>query len=136
LREDRLRLQSWRGYDYSPFSYRYYRGGRYYNTNQYGADMLRRALNQGYQEGFRAGQSDREDRWGFNYRDSFGYQDASFGYDSYYVDLPEYQYYFRQGFQRGYDDGYYGRYRYGTYSNGVASLIGSILNGILNLQRY
>ncbi|HSB12367.1 MAG TPA: hypothetical protein VLM38_22965 [Blastocatellia bacterium] len=135
LRQDQLRLQAWR-YSYSPFSYRYYRSGRYYQVNQFGADLLRRALNLGYEEGVRAGQSDREDHWGFNYRDSYAYQDATYGYDGYYVDLPEYQYYFREGFRRGYEDGFYSRYRYGTYSNGVYSLIGGILNSLLNLQRY
>jgi hypothetical protein len=136
LRQDRLRLQSQRQWAYSPYIYRYYRGGRYYQANQYGADMLRRALNLGYQEGWRAGQADREDRWRFNYQDSFAYQDATYGYDGYYVDLFEYQYYFREGFRRGYEDGFYSRYQYGTYSNGVYNLIGSVLNAILNLQRY
>ena len=37
---------------------------------------------------------------------------------------------------RGYEDGYYGRNRYGSYSNGSFSLLGNILNAILNLQSY
>jgi hypothetical protein len=41
--------------------YRYSRGGSYYETNRYGAQMLRRAVNNGYEEGFWAGQADRED---------------------------------------------------------------------------
>lgn len=136
LREDRLRLESSRSYSYSPYSYRYYRGGRYYLANQYGADMLRQALNLGYEEGVRAGQSDREDRWRFDYRNTFAFQDATYGYNGYYVDLNEYQYYFREGFRRGYEDGYYGRTRYGRYYNGGYSLLGTILGTILNLQRY
>jgi hypothetical protein len=136
LRQDRLRLQSQRQFYYAPYVYRYYRGGRYYQANQYGADMLRRALNLGYEEGWRAGQADREDRWRFNYQDSYAFQDATYGYDGYYVDLFEYRYYFREGFRRGYEDGFYGRYQYGAYSNGVYSLIGGVLNAILNLQRY
>jgi len=98
--------------------------------------MLRRALNLGYEEGVRAGMADREDRWRYNYRDSYGYQDATYGYDGYYVDTTEYRYYFREGFRRGYEDGYYGRYRYGTNSNGVFSLLSGVLGAILNLQRY
>jgi flagellar biosynthesis/type III secretory pathway protein FliH len=98
--------------------------------------MLRRALNTGYEEGYRAGRADREDRWRLDYRDSFAYQDATYGYDGYYVDLSEYRYYFREGFRRGYEDGYDGTYRYGTYSNGVLSLLGGVLQTILNLQRY
>jgi hypothetical protein len=93
--------------------------------------MLRRAINDGYQEGFYAGQADRQDGWGFNAEDAYAYQDASYGYDSYYVDLNEYQYYFREGFRRGYEDGYYGRYQYGSYSNGGYSILGAILDSIL-----
>ena len=86
--------------------------------------MLRRAINDGYREGFRAGQADREDGWSSNPQDGYAYQDASYGYDGYYVDLGEYQNYFREGFQRGYDDGYYSRSRYGRYSNGGSSILG------------
>jgi hypothetical protein len=136
VRQDQLRLQSQRQFSYSPYSYRYYRGGRYYQANQYGADMLRRAVNLGYEEGVRAGQADREDRWRSNYQDSYAFQDATYGYDGYNVDLPEYRYYFREGFRRGYEDGFYSRTRYGTYNNGAFSLIGSVLQTILNLQRY
>ncbi|HZM91408.1 MAG TPA: hypothetical protein VFF31_33100 [Blastocatellia bacterium] len=136
MRQDQLRLQSARQFSYSPYNYRYYRSGRYYQANQYGADMLRRALNLGYEEGVRAGMADREDRWRYNYQDSYGYQDATYGYDGYYVDTTEYRYYFREGFRRGYEDGYYGRYRYGTQSNGVFSLLSGVLGAILNLQRY
>jgi hypothetical protein len=136
LRQDQLRLQNWRYRDYSPYNYRYYRGGTYYETNQYGAEMLRRAVNYGYEEGYRAGQADREDGWGFNSEDAYGYQDASYGYDSYYVDLSEYNYYFREGFRRGYEDGYYSRSQYGNYSNGRFGILGAILEQILNLQLY
>jgi len=49
-------------YYYTAPSYRYYRGGSYYETNVYGADLLRQAVNSGYQEGFCAGEADRQDR--------------------------------------------------------------------------
>lgn len=98
--------------------------------------MLRDAVNYGYEEGFRAGQADRNDRWGYNYQQSYGYQDASYGYDSYYVDLSEYNYYFRQGFQRGYEDGYYGRYEYGQYNNGRYNILSQILGSIFNAIVY
>jgi hypothetical protein len=52
------------------------------------------------------------------------------------VDLAEYQYYFREGFRRGYEDGYYGRYQYGSYSGGKYQILGNILGLILNLTRY
>ena len=134
LRQDQLRLQSWRYSDYGPYNYRYSRGGSYYETNRYGAQMLRQAVNNGYEEGFRAGQADREDGWDFSPQDAIGYQDASYGYDGYYVDLSEYQYYFREGFNRGYEDGYYSRNQYGRYSNGTGNILGTILQTILNLQ--
>jgi hypothetical protein len=98
--------------------------------------MLRDALNYGYEEGFRAGQADREDGWGYDYNDSYGYQDASFGYDSYYVGLDEYNYYFREGFRRGYDDGYYGRYQYGNYYGGKYQILGAIVQTILGLTQF
>lgn len=130
IRRDQERLQRQRYYNNLVYNYRYYRGGNYYYTSQYGVQMLRDAVNYGYEEGFRAGLADREDNWGYNYQSSFGYMDASYGYDSYYVDFQEYNYYFRQGFQRGYEDGYYGRYQYGRYNNGRYSILGGILGSI------
>jgi flagellar biosynthesis/type III secretory pathway protein FliH len=136
LRQDQLRLQNWRYSDYGPLNYRYNRGGRYYETNRYGAQMLRQAVNDGYAEGYRAGQADRADGWRGSYQDSYAYQDATYGYDGYYVDVNEYQYYFREGFRRGYEDGYYSHSQYGRYSNGVYSILGNILGQILNLQSF
>ena len=134
VRRDQLRLQQWRYNDYGPYNYRYRRGGTYYETNRYGGEMLQRAIRDGYEEGFYAGQADRQDGYGYNLDDAYGYQDASYGYDGYYVELSEYQYYFREGFRRGYEDGYYSRSRYGSYSNGSYSILGTILEGILGLQ--
>jgi hypothetical protein len=121
-------------YFYTASDYRYYRGGRYYETNQYGANMLREAVNYGYQQGFFAGQADRQDGWRPDYQDSFAYQDANYGYGGYYVAQDDYNYYFRQGFQRGYEDGYYSRYRYGRRLNGKYSILGSIVGSILDMQ--
>jgi hypothetical protein len=66
-------------YFYTPSIYRYNRGGRYYETNEYGAKILRQAVNHGYEEGLRAGRADRDDRWRSNYKDSYAYRDANFG---------------------------------------------------------
>src|SRR5262249_34810614 len=78
-------------YDYynDPFyytgpSYRYQRDGRYYATNEIGIGTLKEALNQGYKEGYRAGRADHEDRWRYDPRSSFAYQDANYGYDGRY----------------------------------------------------
>jgi hypothetical protein len=136
LRQDQINLQNARSYEYSAPSYRYSRGGRYYQTNQYGVDMLRQGVNHGYERGVRAGQADREDRARFSYKDSYAYQDASYGYNGYHVDLNEYRHYFREGFSRGYQDGYYGRSQYGSNSNGAFSLLGNILQQVFNVQSY
>jgi len=134
LRQDRIRLQSFTYYDYGVPSYRYYREGRYFEVNQYGADLLRRAVNNGYEEGFRAGAADRQDNWSFDYQATDAFADATYGYDSYYVDLSEYQFYFREGFRRGYEDGYNGRYQYGAYSNGTYNILGDVMNLILDIR--
>jgi hypothetical protein len=51
-----------------------------------------------------------------------------------YVDQPQYNYYFKQGFQRGYEDGYYSRSRYGQNTNGTYQILGTLLSQILNLR--
>jgi hypothetical protein len=100
-------------YYYTAPNYRYRRGGHYYQTNQYGIRILEQALQAGYNEGYKAGRADREDRWRYDYRSAFAYRDANYGYDGRYIAQDEYNYYFREGFRRGYDDGYYGRQNYG-----------------------
>jgi len=121
-------------YYYTAPNYRYHRGGRDYETNQYGADMLRKALNNGYQEGFQAGRADNQDNWRYDYKQSFAYEDANYGYNGRYVRQEDYNHYFREGFQRGYEDGYYDRRQYGNNTNGSDSLLGAVLEAILNLQ--
>jgi len=121
-------------YYYTAPNYRYQRDGRYYETNQYGANTLRQALNYGYQEGFQAGRADKQDNWRFDYKQSFAYEDANYGYDGRYLHQDDYNHYFREGFQRGYQDGYYNRRQYGNNTNGSDSLLGSVLNAILSLQ--
>ena len=139
LLQQQMALQ--RSYDYNndPYfytapTYRYNRGGSYYETNEYGAEMLRQSVNNGYDEGYRAGQADRQDRWGSDYRNSYAYQDANYGYSGYYVNQADYNYYFREGFNRGYQDGYNSRTQFGQELNGSRSILGSILSQILNLQ--
>jgi hypothetical protein len=119
LRAQRLQLMQAR-YDYynDPFyytapNYRYRRAGQYYMTNQYGMRKIEQALQAGYNEGYRAGRADREDRWRYDFRSAFAYRDANYGYDGRYIAQDEYNYYFREGFERGYEDGYYSRNKYG-----------------------
>ncbi|HUZ04606.1 MAG TPA: hypothetical protein VMU62_04560 [Acidobacteriaceae bacterium] len=133
LRNDRHDYNS-DPYFYTADNYRYRRGGRYYATNQYGANLLRKAVNNGYQQGVLAGRADRQDRWRNNYRGSYAYQDANYGYGGYYVSQANYNYYFRQGFRRGYEDGYNSRYQYGRYSGGSHTILGAVLGSILNME--
>jgi len=141
LRRQQLSIQNQQNYNYynDPFystgwTYQYNRGGSNYQTNQYGADLLRQAVNNGFQEGFRAGQADQQDSWRSSYQDSYAYQDANFGYDGRYVQQDEYNNYFREGFRPGYDDGFNSRSQYGSYSNGKYSILDTILGGILSFR--
>lgn len=120
---------------YTPASYRYSYGGRWHETNRYGADLMQQAINYGYQEGMRAGRADREDRWRNDYGNSYAYQDGSYGYQGRYLGRDQYAYYFRQGFERGYQDGYRGQYRYGQRrSDGTYAVVATVLSVILGLQ--
>lgn len=121
-------------YYWTPASYRYVRSGRNYMVNQYAADLLQQAVRYGYDQGVRAGEADRGDRWGGGYNNNFAFQDALYGYNGYYVSPEDYSYYFRQGFQRGYQDGYNSAWQYGRYDNGSYNLLSSVLQMILNLQ--
>ncbi len=115
-------------------SYRVYRNGRYYNTDSRGAELLRQAVNSGYQQGYREGQMDRRNRASGRYYNSGTYRNGSFGYQS-YVDRGQYQYYFQQGFQRGYEDGYNSRLQYGYRTNSGINILGNILSTILTFTQ-
>jgi len=71
LQQQQQRLQTARNYSNDPYisaphTYRYTVSGATRQTNQYGADVLRQAVNYGYQEGVRFGQADRQDGWPAN----------------------------------------------------------------------
>lgn len=118
--------------NYNTRRYRVYTNGRYYNTDQRGAQLLQQAVNNGYQQGFRAGQYDASRRNGYGYNSQNMYRSGNYGYQS-YVDQSQYRYYFQQGFQKGYQDGYYRRNQYG---NNGTNILSSILSTILNIQQY
>lgn len=135
------RVNSWQSYNYNndpyfytPASYRYGYGGNYYETNQYGRNLLEQAVNEGYREGYYAGRADRDDRWRYGYQDSFAYQDANCGYNGMYVSQSNYNYYFRQGFERGYEDGYYSRSNYGHHTGTTIAILAGVLGTILVLD--
>jgi hypothetical protein len=141
LRQQRLRIQRQGPHNYgrdpyfsTPATYRYSRGGSAYETNQYGVDLLRQAVKYGYDEGYRTALADRRDRWASNYEGSYAYQDANYGYSGFYVDREDYNHYFREGFRRGYEDGYNRRTQYGRYANGKATILGSALSVILSFE--
>ena len=114
--------------------YRVYRNGSYYQTDYRGAELLRQAVNSGYQQGYRQGQLDARYRRNSNYYGNNVYRSGTFGYQS-YVARDQYQYYFQQGFERGYEDGFNNSFRYGTRTNTGLNILGNILNGILNITQ-
>jgi hypothetical protein len=138
LRQEQIRLQNARNRSVyttpNNRGYRVYRNGGYYQTDQNGVTILQQAVNYGYQEGVRAGQSDRAYGRGFDYQNTAAYSSATYGYS--YVDSNEYRYYFREGFRRGYEDGYNSRSQYGSNSNGKLSILAAILQQVLNFQAY
>ena len=125
-------------YYYTASNYRYGFGGQWFSTNRYGADMLRQAVRDGYQEGFHAGRADRMDGWRFDYRNAYAWMDGSYGYHGRYVSQAAYRHYFRQGFERGYRDAYYGRSQYGYYDgrSNLAVILPVVLSAILGFQSY
>jgi len=87
-----------------------YRRGQNDNYPNYGGsyNLRQTALNAGYNEGMRAGRSDRDHRRAFEFRDESAYRNASKDYNSRMGDRGLYAQYFRQAFQTGYSDGYRG----------------------------
>ena len=68
--------------------YRVYRNGSYYQTDYRGAELLRQAVNRGYQQGFEAGQYDRSHRRNSGYYNSSVYRNGNYGYESYVESEP------------------------------------------------
>ncbi len=115
--------------------YRIYRNGSFYQTDYRGAELLRQAVNEGYRQGYRQGARDRRYSILTGYQSATMYRSGIFGYQS-YVDRGQYQYYFRQGFERGYWDGFNSQTRYGYYSGGKWSILGDVLRSVLDIRGY
>lgn len=113
--------------------YRLYRGANYYETDQRGVDLIKRAIQSGYQQGYQSGANDRRYSRRNYYLDEPYYRSGIYGYQS-YVDRDQYKYYYREGFERGYRDGYTDQTRYGSYSGGKWSILASVAERILNLR--
>jgi hypothetical protein len=132
--QTRLRIMRNRTANADINRYRVNRGGTYYQTDNRGIELLKQAVNSGYQEGYRAGRNDRNRRRSSNYNGSTVYRKANYGYQN-YVDTKQYQYYFQQGFERGYDDGFNTRYENGANNNGSINILGNILENILTFEK-
>ena len=134
---EKARLQAYQNdvFFNTAFDRRYKRANTYYETNKYGIEHLQQATQYGYAEGYQAGMADRLDKWSpgsvSGWLLSDVYQDASYGYNGLYVNQKDYNYYFREGFRHGYEDGYNNRTQYGTVVNGNYSLLDKILAAIL-----
>ncbi len=139
LEAQRRALQTQRNYATEPYfttapAYRYHYGSVVRETNQYGADVLRQAVNNGYPAGLPGGRADRAGSssvklpWGLWLP---GRQSSATA--GRYVDQSDYNYYFREGFRRGYEDGFAQTPRYGQYTNGNAVILGNVLTSILGL---
>ncbi|MEO7455236.1 MAG: hypothetical protein ABIY52_03185 [Gemmatimonadaceae bacterium] len=138
LQAQRQRVAAQRNYNTDPYyttapQYRYRVNNVTRTTNSYGADVLKQAVNYGYDQGVQAGRADKQDGRSSSYRTAFAYQDANYGYNGQYVSQSDYNYYFREGFRRGYGDGYASTSQYGSVTNTGGSILGTVLSSILGL---
>ena len=74
-----------------------------YAAREWGAGDL--AQDSGYRDGITAGQADQRRNGSPNYRDTDAYRNADLGYKPSYGDREQYRQQFRDGFERGYQDG-------------------------------
>jgi hypothetical protein len=88
-----------------------YRGPRDYG---YGAQLERRAYDNGFREGVRAGESDGRRGRQFSYSRHDDWRDADDGYRRDFGDRDFYRRNFRRGFEAGYTEAY-NRYGYRGY---------------------
>lgn len=111
--------------------YQYRMGNSWRATNITGAQLLQRAVNMGYQQGFQSGQMAAQRGRGFSPQRERMWRDGTYGYENVLIGQDDYRNYFRQGFTRGYEDGFYNTNRYGSYVDGRTSVLGSVLGAIL-----
>jgi hypothetical protein len=85
------------------------RGRQNDGYNNYGGsyELRQTALNAGYNEGMKVGRNDRRSNR-YDPQRSSAYQKATKDYNSRLGDRGAYQRYFRDAFENGYSDGYYG----------------------------
>ena len=83
-----------------------YGNGPYANQN-----VQKLAYDNGYQQGLRYGQTDRNTGHSNRPTSSGTYKNGSSGYNSTYGSKSEYKHAFQDGFRAGYERGYYGGFR-------------------------
>jgi hypothetical protein len=119
---------------------RYERNGGYGNSGGYygrggygnnGYNIAQVAADQGYRDGLNTGASDGQRGQSYNPQRSHYYREATDGYNSSYGNRATYQQYYRDGFVRGYQEGFrqYGNGRNGrNYPNngGLGGILGNI----------
>lgn len=82
------------------------RGGYGYGDRGYYADIERRAYDNGFREGIRAGEHDGRDRRRYEPTRNDDWRDADDGYRREYGDKNFYRRSFRAGFEAGYSQGF------------------------------
>jgi hypothetical protein len=89
-----------------------YRGDRPYGGYGYGREIERRAYDNGFREGVRAGEKDGRRGRSYEYDRHDEWRDADDGYHREYGPREYYRRSFREGFRAGYAQGYnrYARY--------------------------
>jgi len=92
-----------------------YGNGRGASSNR--GDLQRIAMSNGYSAGFQEGLRARSDRRHSDFRRSSPYKSARGGYNRGWNIERDYQSWFRQGFERGFNDAFYGRSNNGGYGN-------------------
>lgn len=112
--------------------FRVYRGDHYFVTNGRGADLLRHAITEGYRQGHAEGTVANQAGERLDWTRSDVYKNGSYGYQD-LVDRGQYKYYFREGFELGFQDGYNRRSDYGFNDRGKLKVMVSVVNDLLTV---
>ncbi|MDQ3221836.1 MAG: hypothetical protein M3Q26_14010, partial [Acidobacteriota bacterium] len=102
--------------------------------NSFASEILSNILAQGYNEGFLAGQTARENGYGDeSYYDPYTYEDEyqNAVYDPYSLSMGENRRCLSEGYERGYQDALAGQNDYDPESDGNVDLVSLLLNNIL-----
>lgn len=101
----------------------YYGNDGYYDDGGYANANRQAVLDSGYREGLRAGRDDRSRNRQYDYERHQAYRNASAGDRGRYVDADVY----REGFRRGYDEGYRDERNRRNTGSGWGDILGGIL---------